>query len=174
MVRKATLLPVEAKEVEWVRYTGDNSDEIRRFINDRSVGNKFYMSIEGDKEIYWKEHGVIRAGDFVVAGMGHHETLYDGITVISWKIFPRMISEEIPVYLNKYKEWLQSEEGTEEQMNPDVYENVKSMTYGELLNAISNIKDKMKDVHDTEIIERDSHYYNMLVAELDSRQRETI
>lgn len=59
-------------------------------------------------------------------------------------------------------------------MKPEVYENVKSMTYGELLNAISNIKDKMKDVTDIEIIERDSHYYNMLVAELDNRQRERI
>lgn len=112
MTRKATLLPVEAKEVEWVRYTGDNFDEIEQFINRSktkySISNKFYISIEEDKEIYWKEHGFIRVGDFVVLGMEHYMNVsYDGFAIISWKVFPQMISEEIPVYLDNYKEWLQ-------------------------------------------------------------------
>lgn len=101
MIRKSTLLPVEAKEVEWVRYTGENFEEIKQFINRSktkfSSSEKFYISTE-DKEIYWKEHGYIRVGDFVVIGMSNY-----GFSIISWKEFPRMINEEIPVFLDEYK-----------------------------------------------------------------------
>ena len=115
MVRKATLLPLEAKEVEWVRYTGDNFDEIEHFINksktNYDIGDKFYRSTKGDDEIYWKDHGFIRKGDFVVAGMEpgkYRKTSPDGLAIISWKTFPHMISEEIPIYLDEYREWLQN------------------------------------------------------------------
>ena len=59
-------------------------------------------------------------------------------------------------------------------MNPIVYKNVKSLTYRELLEAISNIKNKMQEVDDEEIINRHSEYYEALVKELDNRQKEQI
>ena len=59
-------------------------------------------------------------------------------------------------------------------MNPIVYKNVKSLTYRELLEAISNIKNKMQEVDDKEIINRHSEYYEALVKELDNRQKEQI
>lgn len=59
-------------------------------------------------------------------------------------------------------------------MNPIVYKNVKSLTYRELLEAISNIKNKMQEVNDEEIINRHSEYYEALVKELDNRQKEQI
>lgn len=109
MIRKATLLPVDSKEVEWVRYTGDNFQEIKQFVNRNKTkfenNEKFYIS-EDDGEIYWKEHGFIRVGDFVVLGMDGYKTAsFDGHAIISWKLFPRMISEEIPVFLDEYKKW---------------------------------------------------------------------
>ena len=104
MIRKATLLPVESREVEWVRYTGENFEEIRQFINRSKIkfscSEKFYISPEEDKEIYWKEHGFIRVGDFIVLGMSNY-----GFSIISWKVFPRMINEKIPVFLDEYKKW---------------------------------------------------------------------
>lgn len=115
MIRKATVLPVEAKEVEWIRYTGENFSEIEEFINrtktQYSQKDKFYISTGEDKEIYWKEHGFISVGDFVVLGLEYHlNTKWDGFAIVSWKEFPRMINEEIPVFLDEYKEWLKSEE----------------------------------------------------------------
>lgn len=111
MIRKATVLPVEAKEVEWIRYTGENFSEIEEFINrtktQYSQKEKFYISTGEDKEIYWKEHGFIRVGDFIVLGLEHHsKTTWDGFAIISWKEFPRMVSEDIPVFLDEYREWL--------------------------------------------------------------------
>lgn len=114
MTRKATLLPTKPKEVEWVRYTGDNFNEVEEFVNRiatiYSNKPKFYISTGEDKEIYWKEHGFVRVGDFVVLGLEDHPNIkYDRLAIISWKEFPRMVSENIPVFLDEYKEWLNQE-----------------------------------------------------------------
>ena len=53
-------------------------------------------------------------------------------------------------------------------MKPIVYENLKSLSYGELLSAISNIKEKMAEqtyINDT----TDDTYYSALIRELESR-----
>jgi hypothetical protein len=53
-------------------------------------------------------------------------------------------------------------------MKPIVYENLKSLSYGELLSAISNIKEKMAQqtyIND----EADDTYYAALIRELESR-----
>lgn len=59
-------------------------------------------------------------------------------------------------------------------MRPTIYKNVKELTYGELIEAISNIKEVMMNNTDDESIKElsSSEYYKLLVAELDSRQRE--
>ena len=57
-------------------------------------------------------------------------------------------------------------------MKPVVYNNLKQLTYRELLQAISNIKDAINSTDDNSI-NYDSEYYNALVDELDNRQRET-
>ena len=49
-------------------------------------------------------------------------------------------------------------------MKPIVYQNVEGLSYGELLIAISNIKNVIR--------EYTSDYYKLLVAELDKRQKE--
>ena len=105
LARKATLKPVEVKEVKWIRYTGDNFDEVEQFVNEVKVFPKenhyFYLSTNGDKEIYWKEHGFIRKGDFVVLCNRHYlfEAKWDDFAIVSWKDFPRMVNEDIPIYM---------------------------------------------------------------------------
>ena len=57
-------------------------------------------------------------------------------------------------------------------MKPIVYENLKELSYGELLQAISNIKDKMQDNLDETLPDEYNNYYTALVTELDNRTKE--
>lgn len=57
-------------------------------------------------------------------------------------------------------------------MRPIVYQNVKELSYRELLEAISNIKNVMNNTDDKNIKEYTSDYYKLLVEELDNRQKE--
>lgn len=58
-------------------------------------------------------------------------------------------------------------------MRVTIYKNVKELSYGELLRAISNIKENMNSTSDTTLSDYDSEYYKMLVEELDNRQKES-
>ena len=58
-------------------------------------------------------------------------------------------------------------------MRPIVYQNVKELSYRELLESISNIKNVMNSSTDPTIVEYSSDYYQLLVAELDNRQKES-
>lgn len=57
-------------------------------------------------------------------------------------------------------------------MRPVVYQNVKELSYRELLESISNIKNVMNNSTDPTIVEYSSDYYQLLVEELDNRQKE--
>lgn len=57
-------------------------------------------------------------------------------------------------------------------MRPIVYQNVKELSYRELLESISNIKNVMNNSTDPTIVEYSSDYYQLLVEELDNRQKE--
>jgi len=57
-------------------------------------------------------------------------------------------------------------------MKPIIYENLKELSYGELLQAISNIKDKMQDNLDETLPDEYNNYYTALVTELDNRTKE--
>jgi len=100
-MREATLLPIPEQTVEWVRYMGDNLDEIKEFCN----GQKIYLATDDSKELFMKEHGYIRVGDFVIYGYVNNYYYAKHYKIVSWKDFPRMIKEEIPVYLEEYREW---------------------------------------------------------------------
>ena len=58
------------------------------------------------------------------------------------------------------------------KMTAQVYENLKQLTYSELLNAISNIKDKLYN-QGVDVDKADFQYYIALVQEMDARQRDT-
>ena len=101
---KATLLPISEREVEWVRYTGDNLEEIKTFCKILHKDKKLFIDTDESKTLYWENIGTIRIGDFVVKGeLYGHSWKTDWI--VSWKTFPRMIKEEIPVFMDEYYKW---------------------------------------------------------------------
>ena len=59
-------------------------------------------------------------------------------------------------------------------MRAEIYKNVKELSYGELLRAISNIKQNMANASDEDLPDYDSAYYKMLVEELDNKQKEQL
>ena len=59
-------------------------------------------------------------------------------------------------------------------MRAEIYKNVKELSYGELLRAISNIKQNMANASDEDLSDYDSSYYKMLVEELDNKQKEQL
>ena len=56
-------------------------------------------------------------------------------------------------------------------MTPQVYENLQQLTYGELLSAIDNIREKIYG-QGVDIPNEDISYYIALMQELDKRQKE--
>ena len=56
-------------------------------------------------------------------------------------------------------------------MTPQVYENIKELTYSELLEAIDNMRAKIYEMGD-EVDHADFMYYIALAQELDNRQKE--
>ena len=56
-------------------------------------------------------------------------------------------------------------------MTPVVYENLKQLSYGELLTAIDRLREKMYDAG-VEVEDADFQYYIELMKELDNRQKE--
>lgn len=54
-------------------------------------------------------------------------------------------------------------------MTPQVYENIEQLTYGELLTAISNIKEKLYQAG-IDVEHADMQYYIALMREFDKRQ----
>ena len=59
----------------------------------------------------------------------------------------------------------------DKKMTPQVYENLEQLTYGELLNAIDRVREKLYD-QGTELVFEDMSYYVALMQELDKRQKE--
>lgn len=57
-------------------------------------------------------------------------------------------------------------------MTPQVYENLEQLTYGELLTAIDNIREKIYEQGGIDIQDEDMSYYIALMKELDKRQKE--
>ena len=101
---KATLLPIPEKEVDWIRYTGENLEEVKEFCKKIHKDKKIFIDTGESKTLYWETVGIIRIGDFVVYGY-IEQNFYKHERIISWKTFPRMIKEEIPVFMNDYLKW---------------------------------------------------------------------
>ena len=63
-------------------------------------------------------------------------------------------------------------------MNASTYKNLEELSYGELVTALENIKNKIMN---SDVLEEkgvvsasDANYYNALVAELDKRQKVSV
>ncbi len=56
-------------------------------------------------------------------------------------------------------------------MKAYIYKNLEELSYGELLKALENIKEKTINTNDNKDIAGYSEYYKALVAELDKRSK---
>ena len=57
-------------------------------------------------------------------------------------------------------------------MRACIYENLSKLSYGELLQAISNIKDKLQEVNkEDKVYHKMNEYYAALMQEIDKRDR---
>ena len=59
----------------------------------------------------------------------------------------------------------------DKQMTPQVYENLKELSYEELLRALDNVREHLYEIGD-DAKDLDYRYYIALIQELDSRQKE--
>lgn len=57
-------------------------------------------------------------------------------------------------------------------MTPQVYENIEQLTYGELLEAINNIKNQIYNQDQPPQYYPEWNYYTALMQELDKRQKD--
>ena len=58
-----------------------------------------------------------------------------------------------------------------QKMTPQVYENLKELTYEELLHALDNVREHLYEIGE-DAKDLDYRYYIALMQELDSRQRD--
>lgn len=143
--RKAHLLPISEQEVTWFRYTGD-VNELEQFVNNttrfKNERHEFYLATNNSKEVYWKEHGFIKDGDFVIANSPKYlQPKYDGFAIVCWKDFPRMTVEDIPLHTGpEYDKWL--EEFDKEQYRKEYLEQYKQNI--KMFNEATNNIDKNK------------------------------
>jgi len=103
-MNKATLFPLPEKEVEWVRYMEENLEEVTAFCKELLPDKRVFLDTGTSQALYWESKGIVRVGDFIVKGTLHgnpwvHEH------IVSWKDFPYMVKEDIPVMFDEFREW---------------------------------------------------------------------
>ena len=59
-------------------------------------------------------------------------------------------------------------------INPQTYKNVTELSYGELLSALSRLKNNMSNIDTDNPTNPDNNYYKALVTELDKRQKDIL
>lgn len=79
--------------VEFVQWKGDNIEEIKDFV----FGHRVFMSVDNTSEIYIEGIGVAGIKDYIYKS-GYYD--YAPILISSWKVFPRIINEDIGSGLN--------------------------------------------------------------------------
>lgn len=74
--------------VKFVQWRGDNIDEVKDFVKDKKV----FISTDNSGELFVNGVGVVRKSDYVCKN-GYYE--YSPLFICSWKVFPRIINEDI-------------------------------------------------------------------------------
>ena len=100
-MKVVTMPAVPERKVMCVRYNKENADEIKAFCKAKRV----FVADDSDKTLYIENIGIIRHGDFVVYGDADGSGWFK-YSVHSWKVFPRQVLEEVPVYMNEeFAQW---------------------------------------------------------------------
>ena len=74
--------------VDFVKWNGDNLDEVKEFVGDKKV----FLATDNSDEIYICGVGIVRKGDYICKN-GYY--IYSPLFVCSWKEFPRLVNEDI-------------------------------------------------------------------------------
>lgn len=92
---------IPERPVMSVRYTGDNVEEVKAFCEAKRI----FVADDSDKTLFIEGLGTVTKGQFVVYGNTDGSGWYK-YSVQSWKAFPRIVNDDVPVFLNEeYSEW---------------------------------------------------------------------
>ena len=75
--------------VEFVQWNGSNLYEVENFIG---KDHKVFLSTDGSDEIYVKDIGIVGKNDYLCRNGNY---TYNPIQIYSWKVFPRIVNEDI-------------------------------------------------------------------------------
>lgn len=75
--------------VEYVQWNGSNLYEIENFVGN---DHKVFMSTDGSGEIYVNGIGTVGKNDYLCRSKNY---AYNPIQIYSWKVFPRIVNEDI-------------------------------------------------------------------------------
>ena len=82
-------------KVKFVQWDGLNIDIVKEFVKD----HKIYRSIDKEDELYITGVGLVEKDDYICKDCRY---IYDNYRIYSWKVFPRLIKEDIGSGLDKY------------------------------------------------------------------------
>lgn len=75
-------------KVKFVQWNGLNIDIVREFVKE----HKIYRSIDKEDELYIAGVGLVEKDDYICKDCRY---IYDNYRIYSWKVFPRLINEDI-------------------------------------------------------------------------------
>ena len=79
----------QTNSVSFVQWKGNNIEEVKEFVGKE---HKIYTPIDESKEIYVHGIGIVREQDYLCKNENY---AYNPIQILSWKVFPRLINEDI-------------------------------------------------------------------------------
>lgn len=84
----------KTNSVEFVQWN-NNIDEVKAFVGDHKV----FVSTDNSGEIFISGVGIARSGDYICKNGNY---AYTPLSIYSWKVFPRIINEDIGSGLSIY------------------------------------------------------------------------
>ena len=73
--------------VRYIQWNGNNLDEVKQF-----VGERVFLATDGSEELYISNLGIVRKMHYICKDNNY---AYKPFVVYSWKVFPRIINEDI-------------------------------------------------------------------------------
>lgn len=73
--------------VRYVQWNGCNLDEVKQF-----VGERVFIATDGTEELYICNIGIVRKMQYICKNNCYAHIPF---TVYSWKVFPRIVNEDI-------------------------------------------------------------------------------
>lgn len=98
--KKAILPPLKALEINYVKWTGNNFEEVHDFVENFKVYKQdchdIYICVtgEGVPKLYIEGIGEVRVGDYIVSGNTRRNYGYNKLYVSSYKDLPYEVESD--------------------------------------------------------------------------------